>query len=99
MRATSAFLNLDGDRDDTLDDFEDAVRKEAAGGASHGGAVQLGGHSSPWQPPPDEGDHVLLAQIHGQSIDRHVYTQTLIVGTREDIAARRYNTLEFEQQV
>ena len=42
MRATSAFLNLDGDRDDTLDDFEDAVRKEAAGGASHGGAVQLG---------------------------------------------------------
>ncbi|MGV9233910.1 DUF1963 domain-containing protein [Streptomyces nigra] len=25
--ATSAFLDLDGDRDDTLDDFEDAVRK------------------------------------------------------------------------
>lgn len=97
--ATSAFLDLDGDRDDTLDDFEDAVRKEAAGGASHGVAVQLGGHSSPWQSPPDEGDLVLLAQIHGQSIDRHVYTQTLIVGTREDIAARRFNALEFEQQV
>ncbi|MFJ3137964.1 hypothetical protein ACIPK5_18940 [Streptomyces sp. NPDC086843] len=69
------------------------------GGASHGVAVQLGGGSSPWQSPPDEGDLVLLAQIHGQSIDLNVYTQTLIVGTREDIAARRYEALEFEQQV
>ncbi|MFE2645371.1 hypothetical protein ACFXDO_22800 [Streptomyces nigra] len=51
------------------------------------------------QSPPDEGDLVLLAQIHGQSIDRHVYAQTLMVGTREDIAARRYDALEFEQQV
>ncbi|MFE0469988.1 DUF1963 domain-containing protein [Streptomyces sp. NPDC058947] len=97
--ATSAFLDSGADRDDVLDDFEDSVRDAAAGGASHGVAVQLGGFSRPWQSAPDEGDLVLLAQIHGQSIDRHVYTQTLIVGTREDIAARRYEPLEFEQQV
>ncbi|MEU6548069.1 DUF1963 domain-containing protein [Streptomyces sp. NPDC046859] len=97
--ATSAFLDVGEDRDDILDAFEEAVRKAAAGGASHGVAVQLGGYSSPWQSPPDEGDLVLLAQIHGQSIDLNVYTQTLVVGTREDIAARRYEALEFEQQV
>ncbi|MFD8308803.1 DUF1963 domain-containing protein [Streptomyces sp. NPDC059690] len=97
--ATRAFLDGDADRDDTLDDFEDAVRKAAAGGASHGVSVQLGGFSSPWQSAPDEGDLVLLAQIHGQSIDLNVYTQTLVVGTREDIAGRRYHALEFEQQV
>ncbi|AYC36056.1 hypothetical protein DWG14_00264 [Streptomyces griseorubiginosus] len=97
--ATSAFLDSGIDRDDILDDFEDAVRRAAAGGASYGVAVQLGGFSSPWQSAPDEGDLVLLAQIHGQSIDLDVYTQTLIVGTRQDIAARRYEALEFEQQV
>jgi hypothetical protein len=97
--ATSAFLDRGADRDDILDDFEDAVRSAAAGGASHGVAVQLGGFSSPWQSAPDEDDLVLLAQIHGQSIDRDVYTQTLIVGTHEDIAERRYEALEFEQQV
>ncbi|MEV7076202.1 DUF1963 domain-containing protein [Streptomyces sp. NPDC093990] len=97
--ATSAFLDRGTDRDDVLDDFEGAVRRAAAGGASYGVAVQLGGFSSPWQSPPDEDDLVLLAQIHGQSIDLDVYTQTLVVGTREDIAARRYQALEFEQQV
>lgn len=97
--ATSAFLDGGADRDDILDDFEDAVREAAAEGASHGVSVQLGGFSSPWQSAPDEGDLVLLAQIHGQSIDLNVYTQTLIVGTREDIAQRRYGALEFEQQV
>ncbi|MFG2576292.1 DUF1963 domain-containing protein [Streptomyces sp. NPDC048481] len=97
--ATSAFLDSRADRDDILDDFEDAVRSAAAGGASHAVAVQLGGHSTPWQSPPDAGGLVLLAQIHGQSIDLDVYTQTLVVGTREDLATRRYEALTFEQQV
>ena len=97
--AASAFLDGGADRDDILDDFEDAARTAAAGGASHGVAVQLGGFSSPWQSAPDEGELVLLAQIHGQSIDLNVYTQTLIVGSREDIAKCRYEALEFEQQV
>ncbi|MDN3029620.1 DUF1963 domain-containing protein [Streptomyces sp. S.PB5] len=98
-QATSAFLDGDADRDDVLDDFEDALRDAAAGGASHGVSVQLGGFSSPWQSAPDEGDLVLLAQIHGQSIDYNVYTQTLIVGTRKDIAEGVYEALQFEQQV
>ncbi|MEX1652038.1 DUF1963 domain-containing protein [Streptomyces pseudovenezuelae] len=97
--ATSAFLDGGADRDDILDGFEDAVRDAAAGGASHGVSVQLGGFSSPWQLAPDEGDLVLLAQIHGQSIDHTVYTQTLIVGTRKDIAEGHYQALSFEQQV
>ncbi|MFE1796022.1 DUF1963 domain-containing protein [Streptomyces sp. NPDC059517] len=97
--ATSAFRDGGADRDDALDRFEDAVRKAAAGGAAHGVSVQLGGFSRPWQSAPDEGDLVLLAQIHGQSIDLDVYTQTLIVGTRENISRRRYANLEFEQQV
>jgi hypothetical protein len=97
--ATSAFLDSGADREDVLGDFENAVRTAAAGGASPGVAVQLGGFSSPWQSAPDEGDLVLLAQIHGQAIDLDVYTQTLIVGTHEDIAGRRYEALEFEQQV
>lgn len=97
--ATGAFLDGGADRDDVLDDFEDAARTAAAGDASHGVAVQLGGFSSPWQSAPDEGELVLLAQIHGQSIDLDVYTQTLIVGPREDMAKCWYETLEFEQQV
>ncbi|WP_106960801.1 DUF1963 domain-containing protein [Streptomyces sp. 351MFTsu5.1] len=96
---TSAFLDGGADRDDLLDDFEDAARTAAAGGASHGVDVQLGGFSSPWQLAPDEGELVLLAQIHGQAIDHTVYTQTLIVGPRDDIAKRHYEALEFEQQV
>ena len=94
--ATRAFLNGGGA---DLDAFEEAVQDTVAGGASYGVSVQLGGYSSPWQVAPDGGDLVLLAQIHGQSIDLDVYTQTLITGTREDIAARRYHALQFEQQV
>ncbi|MFE7069218.1 DUF1963 domain-containing protein [Streptomyces sp. NPDC057620] len=97
--ATSAFRDGGTDRDDVLDRFVDAARQAAAGGAAHGVSVQLGGFSRPWQSTPDEGDLVLLAQIHGQAIDLDVYTQTLIVGTRENISRRRYASLEFEQQV
>jgi hypothetical protein len=97
--ATRAFLDGSAERYGILDAFEDAVRDAAAGGASQGVSVQLGGFSSAWQSAPDEGDLVLLAQIHGQSIDIDVYTQTLIVGTRKDIAERRYHALQFEQQV
>ncbi len=34
----------------------------------------------------------------GQAIDYEVFTMNLIVGTREDIAARRYADLRYEQQ-
>jgi hypothetical protein len=34
----------------------------------------------------------------GQAIDHNVFTMNLIVGTREDIGARRYAGLRYEQQ-
>ncbi|MFF8024039.1 hypothetical protein ACFZDJ_23565 [Streptomyces sp. NPDC007896] len=47
---------------------------------------------------PDEGDLVLFAHMAGQAIDYKVFTMTLIVGTREDIAARQYGGLRYEQR-
>lgn len=94
---TRAFA--DGDAHEAvLDRFEDAVLRRASGGARHGVCVQIGGFSDPWDMAPDEGDLVLFAQIAGQAIDHGVFTLNLIVGTREDIAARHYANLRYEQQ-
>ncbi|MCX5173257.1 YwqG family protein [Streptomyces antibioticus] len=90
---TSAFEN-----GDVLDRFEDAVLAAASGGNRPGVCVQIGGFSDPWDMAPDDGDDVLLAQMAGQAIDYEVFTMNLIVGTREDIAARRYADLRYEQQ-
>ncbi|MFS8204254.1 DUF1963 domain-containing protein [Streptomyces sp. CWNU-52B] len=102
--AAGAFLDRAGDGDgegdaeaDALDRFEEAVL-DAAGGRRSGVCVQLGGFSDPWDTAPDEGDLVLFAQLAGQAIDYDVYTMNLIVGTRQDIAARRYAGLQYEQQ-
>ncbi|WP_280885946.1 DUF1963 domain-containing protein [Streptomyces sp. LBL] len=94
---TRAFLAGDGD-DDVLDRFEEAVLETASGGIGSGVCVQIGGFSDPWDMPPDEGDLVLLAQMPGQAIDYNVYTLNLIVGAPEDIAARRYTDLQYDQQ-
>ncbi|MHC3470785.1 DUF1963 domain-containing protein [Streptomyces sp. 7R007] len=94
---TQAFLD-GGEHLETLERFENAVLAQASGGIRHGVCVQIGGFSDPWDLAPDEGGPVLLAQLHGQAIDDDVYTLTLIVGTREDIAARRYDSLQYEQQ-
>ncbi|WP_107014596.1 DUF1963 domain-containing protein [Streptomyces dioscori] len=95
--ATRAFLE-DGGKGDALDGFEEAVLDAASGGSRPGVCVQIGGFSRSWDVAPDEGDLVLLAQMAGQAIDHDVYTMNLIVGTREDIAARRYANLQYEQQ-
>ncbi|MFJ2259154.1 DUF1963 domain-containing protein [Streptomyces sp. NPDC087844] len=95
--ATRAFLD-DGGDDDALDRFEEAVLDAASGGTRPGVCVQIGGFSHSWDMAPDEGDLVLLAQMAGQAIDYDVYTLNLIVGTRQDIAARRYANLRYEQQ-
>ncbi|MEV7143052.1 DUF1963 domain-containing protein [Streptomyces tauricus] len=95
--ATRAFLG-DGGNDDALDSFEEAVLHAASGGTRPGVCVQIGGFSNSWDMAPDEGDLVLLAQMAGQAIDHNVFTMNLIVGTRQDIAARRYTALEYEQQ-
>ncbi|MFD9001444.1 DUF1963 domain-containing protein [Streptomyces sp. NPDC059582] len=94
---TRAFLDGDGD-EEALDSFEEAVLDAAAGGHRPGVCVQIGGFSDPWDMAPDGGDLVLFAQMAGQAIDYDVFTMNLIVGTREDIAARRYVGLRYEQQ-
>jgi hypothetical protein len=94
---TGAFLDAGGD-EDALEGFEEAVLDMAFGGRRPGVCVQIGGFSRPWDMAPDEGDLVLFAQMAGQAIDYDVFTMNLIVGTREDIAARRYAGLRYEQQ-
>ncbi len=94
---TRAFLAEDG-AEDTLDGFEEAVLDMAFGGHRPRVCVQIGGYSDPWDMAPDEGDLVIFAQMAGQAIDYNVFTMNLIVGTREDIAARRYSSLQYDQQ-
>ncbi|MFI6624930.1 DUF1963 domain-containing protein [Streptomyces sp. NPDC050528] len=95
----NAFLDGDGDgAQDALDSFEEAVRDLAFGGHRPGVCVQLGGFSDPWDMAPDTGDLVLIAQMAGQAIDYDVFTMNLVVGTREDLAARQYTGLGYEQQ-
>ncbi|QIY99412.1 DUF1963 domain-containing protein [Streptomyces sp. S1D4-11] len=94
---TRAFLDGGGD-EDALDSFEEAILDRAFKGHRPGVSVQIGGYSDPWDMAPDEGDLVLFAQMAGQAIDYEVFTMNLIVGTREDIAARQYGGLRYEQQ-
>ncbi|MFD3310179.1 DUF1963 domain-containing protein [Streptomyces sp. NPDC058694] len=94
---TREFLE-DDQAEDALESFEEAVLDLAYGGRRPSVVVQLGGFSDPWDMAPDEGDRVLLAQIAGQAIDYNAFTMNLIVGTREDIAARRYAELGYDQQ-
>ncbi|MFJ3670247.1 DUF1963 domain-containing protein [Streptomyces sp. NPDC090106] len=89
---------FDDAADGVLDRFEEAVLAAASGGTRPGVCVQLGGFSDPWDMPPDEGDLVLLAQVHGQAVDYEVFTLNLIVGSRQDIADGRYDLLQYEQQ-
>lgn len=95
--AARAFAKSEG-HDDVLDRFEEDILEAAAGGTRPGVCVQIGGFSNSWDMAPDTDGLVLLAQLAGQAIDYEVFTLNLIVGTREDIAARRYDRLQYEQQ-
>ncbi|MFD5843138.1 DUF1963 domain-containing protein [Streptomyces chartreusis] len=95
--AALAFAQGEG-RADVLDRFEEDILEAASGGTRPGVWVQIGGFSNSWDMAPDTDGLVLFAQIAGQAIDYDVYTLNLIVGTREDIAARRYDRLQYEQQ-
>ncbi|MCZ4514372.1 DUF1963 domain-containing protein [Streptomyces sp. ActVer] len=94
---TRAFLDEDG-AEEALDGFEEAVLDMAFGGQRPGVCVQLGGFSDSWDMAPDVDGLVLFAQMAGQAIDYNVCTMNLIVGTQEDIAARRYADLQYDQQ-
>ncbi|WP_405995081.1 DUF1963 domain-containing protein [Streptomyces sp. NBC_00986] len=93
----SEFLDGDGDQE-ALDGFEEAVGDLAYGGHRPGVCVRIGGFSDPWDMAPDTGELVLFAQLAGQAVDYNVFTMNLIVGTREDVAARQYAGLQYEQQ-
>ncbi|MEU6059418.1 DUF1963 domain-containing protein [Streptomyces sp. NPDC047097] len=94
----AAFAEPGGESADALDRFEDAVLASSSGGLRGGLHIQLGGWSHPWDMAPDEGEQVLLAQLHGQAVDYEVFTLTLVTGTRADIAAGRWSGLCWEQQ-
>jgi hypothetical protein len=92
-----AFLDGEG-AEEALDGFGEAFLDLAFGGHRPAVRVQLGGFSDPWDMAPDADGPVLLAQLPGQAVDYDVFTMNLIVGPREDIAARRFGGLRYEQQ-
>ncbi|MDH6218065.1 hypothetical protein M2283_005397 [Streptomyces pseudovenezuelae] len=94
---TEKFLDGDPDNEELLDRFEDAV-VHGVHGEPRSDWIQLGGYSRPWQMPPDADGLILLAQIQGDAVKYGIYTLNLVVGTREDIAAGRFENLEYEQQ-
>ena len=96
--AALAFVEAQDDGEERLDRFVKAVLDSAHGGTPFTGFIQLGGYSRPWQVAPDEEDLVLFAQIQGDAVDNGNPFLNLIVGTRADIAAGRYDLLEHDQQ-
>lgn len=95
---SSAYLDDGPGGEEALRDFVDAVLDSVHDGKRPAVCVQIGGYSASWDMPPDEGDLTLLAQIAGQAVDYEAFVLNLIVGTREDIAARRYDRLQYDQQ-
>ncbi|MEU1301493.1 MULTISPECIES: DUF1963 domain-containing protein [Streptomyces] len=91
-----AFLESGGD-DMLLDEFKVAFLS-GIHGEPFAGAIQIGGYSNPWQMPPAQGDCTLLAQMQGDVFKYANPFLNLIVGTGEEISARRFDALRFEQQ-
>lgn len=86
------------DHDDVLEDFVKAVVHSIHKGPAPHAVAQIGGFSDQWQVPPDQDGLVLLAQIAANGVDHSLFTLNLAVGTRADIAAGRWEKLEWEQQ-
>ncbi|MFC3890901.1 DUF1963 domain-containing protein [Lentzea rhizosphaerae] len=96
--ATRAFGDSAPDRDEVLEGFVEAVVNSVHSGPAPHAVAQIGGFSRQWQVPPDQDGLVLLIQIAGNGVDETLFTLNLAVGTREDIAARRWEKIEWEQQ-
>ncbi|MFJ6086936.1 DUF1963 domain-containing protein [Streptomyces sp. NPDC092369] len=94
---TQKFLEGDPDNEEILDRFEAAIL-HGTHGDPRSDWIQLGGYSRPWQMPPDADGRILLAQIQGDAVKYGIYTLNLIAGTREDIAAGRFENLYYDQQ-
>ncbi|WP_234332085.1 DUF1963 domain-containing protein [Streptomyces sp. NRRL F-5650] len=95
---TRAFLDQSTENQGRVDHFKEAVLDSITSQTERDSSVQLGGCANSWQTAPEEEGSVLLAQIQGQGVDNSLYTQTLILGGREDIAARRFESLRYEQE-
>lgn len=95
---TRAFGDSAPHHDGVLEDFVKAVVDSVHNGPAPHAVAQLGGFSDQWQVPPDQDGLVLLAQIAANGVDHSLFTLNLAVGTREDIAARRWEELVWEQQ-
>lgn len=95
---TRKFLDDGTGNQERIDHFKDAILDSVADETERDSFIRLGGYSDPWQVPPDGDGLILLARIQGQGVDNSIYPLNLIVGTREDIAARRFENLQYEQQ-
>ncbi|MFJ4892456.1 DUF1963 domain-containing protein [Streptomyces sp. NPDC088788] len=107
-----SFLDGDGESDgagesdgrdlgagvEMVDRFVEALVNSVHAGTPPHSVAQIGGFSDQWQVPPDQDGLVLLAQISGNGVDHGLFTLNLVVGTRQDIAAGRWENLHFEQQ-
>lgn len=96
--ATVTFRDGGTDHGEVLDRFVDVLVNSLHNGPSPHSVAQIGGFSDQWQVPPDQDGLVLLAQISGNGVDYDLFTLNMIVGTREDIAAGRWENLQYEQQ-
>ncbi|MGW6059018.1 hypothetical protein [Streptomyces sp. NPDC055189] len=61
--------------------------------------VQLGGHSGAWHNPVEDRGDVLFIRIPESSVSHGETYLTMITGTREDIARRRYDELDVEVEL
>jgi hypothetical protein len=83
---------------DRIDHFKDAIRGSVFGEAEcETSFIQLGGYPTMDELPPYGDEFILLAQIQGQGIDERLIPVNVILGTRDDIAARRFEKLQYEQ--
>ena len=96
--ATAHFADGGTDHHEVLDRFVEAVVNGVQDGPPPNAVAQIGGFSNQWQVPPDQDGLVLLAQIAGNGVDHNLFTLNLIVGSRDDIAAGRWENLQYEQQ-
>ncbi|MFJ2393780.1 DUF1963 domain-containing protein [Streptomyces sp. NPDC087843] len=96
--AAEAFEDGREEDDEVLDCFVEAVVNSVHGGSAPHAVAQIGGFSDQWQEAPDQDGLVLLAQISGNGVDYNLFTLNLLVATREDIAAGRWENLQCVQQ-
>lgn len=88
------YVGDDAERADLVEELIDEIREVLIDRWDHG--IQLGGYSGAWQNPVEDRGNVLLIHIAENAVcggDGHI---TLISGTQEQIAKRRFDELDFD---